>query len=1097
MVRCDVRVGAAIGAAILVGCLAQPARGQTRDTGAIFGTVTDSQGALIPGANVMLVSVATGQPRTAQTNESGGYLYSLLPPGSYNIAVEHGGFRKFEQRGILVQANENVKVDVALEVGSVQEVITVEGLASQIETRVSTLKETVDQRRVVELPLNGRNPADLALLAPGVVAGAGNTGDTSSNYIPRGTKTLTINGSRGNNVRYTLDGGENMDDLRNYNLPFPFPDALLEFSVQTANMSAEHGNSSAGVVNVVTKSGTNNVHGSGFWFVRNTALNASNFFSRTQDQLKRNQTGFTLGGPFLRNKLFGFGGYQRLWIRTASGATRVQTLTAAERRGDFSATSIRIYDPEGGQLFPNNTIPQSRLSPAAVNLLKVSPLPDPDGFTRFTFATPENGSQYVGKLDYVHSVKHNFSFRYFENDQTNPYHSPADNIHAVRTQGGINSKNATLGHTWVLRPTVLVHSQITGNVIRGNAISDFPLSVRDFGINVYSPSNDIDISMTNSGASFNAAPKVGFNRAAEEILHDWTWTRGNHSFTWGLLLAWRQYNEDTIFHSSGQFLFDGTATGSGSSAGFDRADFMLGRFSFFTQNNGEFENRRQPLRNFYVGDTWRLTPRFTLSFGLRWEPYTFFTDLKDRIQTFDAGNYAAGVRSKKFLNAPRGLLYVGDARPGGGTYGKSLMDSDLNNLAPRIGFAWDPFGGGRTSIRGGYAIFYDVPALNSLNDANNVSPFSYSVELREGLMDDPYRGRQQLNVYPLTQFRPDTPYSDPLYTIVVDGKYVTTYTQNWTLTVEREVLKDMRLRLGYVGTGARKLKAEYDQNAPVYNPNLTLAQNRATINERRPFKGYEEISRWFFGVNSAYHAFQASLDKRYSNGFTLSASYTWSKTLDYISQNGFGGRNQVQNPFNFFFRRGLADQHRPHRFVSSFVWDLPSPLASSAHPAAKAVVNNWRFSGIVTLQSGRPFGINATGDPRAAGASPGGPRAYVDLIGSGYPVLDTGRSKGAKIEAYFDKARFQNPGANQFGTLGRNPLLGPGYANVDVSMVKGWKLPFLGEGGLVQYRFEAFNLFNRTNLALPNTGITNVNFGRILSTDGDPRILQMALRIEF
>ncbi len=839
------------------------------------------------------------------------------------------------------------------------------------------------------------------------------------------------------------------------------------------------------------------MHGSAFWFLRNTAMNATNFFSHTEDNLKRNQTGFTLGGPFRKNKLFGFGGYQKQWIRTASGASFAQTLTAAERRGDFSATPIAIFDPQGGARFPNNAIPQNRLSPAALNLLKVSPLPGPDGLTRFTFSLPENGAQYVGKLDYVHNAQHSFTFRVFENDQTNPYHSPVDNIHAVRTQGGINSKNATLGHTYIVRPTLLVRTQLTGNIIRGNAISDFPLSMRDFGINVYAPSNDVDISMSNSGASFGAAPKVGFNRAAEEVTHDWNWTRGNHNFTWGFLHAWRQYNEDTIFHSSGQFTFDGSFTGSGNVLGFDRADFMLGRFNFFTQNNGEFENRRQPIRSFYAGDTWRITPRFTLSMGLRWEPYTFFTDLLDRVQTFDIGNYRNGVRSKKFVNAPPGLLYVGDARPRGGTYGKSLMDHDLNNLAPRVGFAWDPFGDGKTSVRGGVSLFYDFPSLNSLNDANNVSPFSYSVEFDSGILDDPYRGRERLNVYPLTQFLPNTPYADPLYTIVVDDHYVTSYTQNWTLTLEREIRKDTRLRIGYVGTGARHLKAEYDQNPAIYNPNLTLVQNRNSINARRQIRGYEEISRWFYGLNSSYHALQASLDKRYSSGFTVSASYTWSKTLDYVSQNGFGGRNQVQDPFNFFFRRGLADQHREHRLVNSFVWDLPSPVAGDAPPAARAIARDWRFSGIVTMQAGRPFSIGATGDPRAVGASPGGARAFVDLIGSGYPVPSGGRSKGQTIAAYFDKARFQNPGANQFGSLGRNPLIGPGYANVDMSLVKGFKIPYFGEAGLGQFRFEAFNLFNRTNLGNPNLGITNVNFGRILSTDGEPRILQLALRFEF
>ena len=319
--------------------------GQSRDTAAIFGGISDNQGAAIPGSSVTLVSDSTGQIRKIAADDNGQYLFSSLPIGAYSLAVEQPAFKRYQRTGILLQANENVKVDVTLEVGDIKTTVSVDAAASQVEVRSSTLKETIDQARVVELPLNGRNAADLALLATGVVAFGSNTGDISSSWRPRGTKEFSVNGSRNNNVRFTLDGGANMDSLMNTNLPFPFPDAVQEFSVETSNMSLDQGNTSAGAVNVVTKSGTNKIHGDVFWFVRNTELNASNFFSRQQDQLKRNQAGFTLGGPLRRNKLFAFGGYQQLWIRTASGATRVQTLTAAERQGDFSSNPITIYDP--------------------------------------------------------------------------------------------------------------------------------------------------------------------------------------------------------------------------------------------------------------------------------------------------------------------------------------------------------------------------------------------------------------------------------------------------------------------------------------------------------------------------------------------------------------------------------------------------------------------------------------------------------------------------------------------------------------------------------------------------------------------------------
>jgi hypothetical protein len=316
---------------------------------------------------------------------------------------------------------------------------------------------------------------------------------------------------------------------------------------------------------------------------------------------------------------------------------------------------------------------------------------------------------------------------------------------------------------------------------------------------------------------------------------------------------------------------------------------------------------------------------------------------------------------------------------------------------------------------------------------------------------------------------------------------VTPYTQNWSLTLEREVASSVLARVGYVGTKATHLKSEYDQNAPIYDPNLSLIGNRTNINERRPVQDFQTISRWMHGLNSSYHGLQLAVDKRYSQGVTVSASYTWSKNLDYHSRNGFGGSRGINNPFNFFFSRGNSDLNRTHRFVSSFVWDLPK---LQTNPAVNAVLGNWRLSGLVTLQSGRPFSIGASNNPTAGAGS-----ARADLIGPGYPVLDSGRSKGERLEEYFDTNRFANPAPNTFGTLGRNALFGPGFANVDTALMKGWRLGFLGEGGLVEYRFEAFNLFNATHMSNPVTGLTNPNFGRITGTDGDPRILQMALKV--
>ena len=1062
---------------------------QSRDTAAIFGTVKDTQGAVIPGAQVILTNGGTGRVTQVTANENGAYLLNLLPVGSYSLAVEQPAFRRHEQTGILLQANDNIKIDVQLELGDVKTTVSVSVAASQVETRTATLKETVDQARIEELPLDSRNPADLTLLSAGVVPGNDTyNGDADYSPIIRGQKSITINGSRNNNVLFTLDGGENMDPLFNFNMPFPFPDAIQEFSVQSANTALDQGSSSAGVVNTVTKSGTNKIHGNGFWFLRNTDLDATNFFSHQQDQLKQNQAGFTLGGPFIKNRLFYFGGLERLWVRQTLGNSRAESLTAAERKGDFSADGITITDPLTGEPFPNNVIPQSRLSPAAQNLLAITPLPGPDGFADFSYSTPENDWQYIGKADYVINDRQNLTFRVFGSTQDLPYNSPDNNIFLVQLANHNFSQNATLSYNFVISPNLITHTQLTGSHLVTNGASNLTLNVADLGVHVYAPSNDISVFLANSGVSMSTPPKIYFARASEVILHDWTWNKHSHTLTWGLQLGWKQYNENTIYDSSGSFAFNGQYTG------FDRADFVLGSFSYFTQNNGELENRREQTRGFYFSDVWRITPRFTVSVGLRYEPFGFFTDTKNRNQTFSPQAYASGYKSVVYLNAPPGLLYYGDTDPvTHNKVPKGVMTPDLDNVAPRIGIAWDPFGDGKSSVRAGYGIYYDAPQLAASNNMNDVAPFSYRVQLFSGQFDNPYAGHEDLNVYPVQQFVPTTPYQSPLSTILLDGHFVTAYMQDWSFTLERQILPDTRLRVGYVGTKGTHLDGEWDENAPIYNPSLTLDQNIATINQRRPYLGYQNITREFYGLNSTYNALQVSLDKRFSHGFTLLSNYTWSKTLDYSSQNNYAG-NLVINSFNFFFQRSVSDQNRPQRFVNSFVWDLPAAGGPHASTVVKAVTHDWRLSGILSMMSGRPFTISANGDFLANGQET---TPDVDDICAGNPVLGAGRSKGARVAEYFNTASFQNPAPDTYGTLGRNALVGPGFANMDASLVKGFKLPFLGEAGLGQLRFEAFNVFNRTNFGLPDTGLSDPAFGQLISTVGNARILQLAIKLAF
>lgn len=1064
--------------------------GQQRGSAGLYGRIADPQDAAIPGASVTLLHLATNQGRTVLTNDEGQYLFSLLQPGEYRLAVEKPGFKRFQQSGLLLQVNDNTKVDARLDVGDVSTTVTVAATGISVETSSATLKDTVDSKRVVDLPLNGRNLADLALLVPGVQAATGVSGDVNnSSYSARGTKEFSVNGSRQNNLKFTMDGGDNQDNLFNANLPFPFPDAVQEFSVQTTNAGLEIGKSSGGAVNMVTKSGTNQIHGSGFWFVRNTALNANGFFSRSPDQLKRNQGGFTVGGPVIKDKLFLFGGYQRTWLRTLGGGASALTMPAAHRDGDFSdllarATPIRVLDPLSRDPFPNNSIPKSRQSAAAQALLKFSPLPDPDGFTRFALVSKEDTDEEILRGDWRPNLKHSFLGRYFQQDFLNPRLMIPNNIHSQRRGISAYSKNATVGYTYVAAATLLADTHFTMSRVFGDRTMDFPQSIKDFGVNINPSSREIDVQINGtSGLNLSTTRPAVFARTNFELTHSWRWVKGRHSFLWGTDLMWSRYNEYNVFNGSGVYRFDGRFSG------FDQADYMLGVLSLFRQSNGEIEFRRYHYQGFYGGDTFRVTPRLTLNFGLRWEPYTPITDLKDRSMQFRPEEYAKGTTSPHFVNAPPGLFFPGDKLQGF-TVPKAGTASDLNNISPRFGFAWDVRGDGKTSLRGGYAIFYDTPELWLLNNMNAQTPFSFLVQFQDGYFDDPYRGRQSFNMFPFAgDFDPKTPFQIPFDTTALESKFVQAYVQQWNLTLERKLANDWLLRLGYVGSKATHLMADYNQNAPIYDFSRSLTDNRNTIDARRPFRRYQGINTLFTGLNQIYNSFQVSLNKRFSRGFSILTSYTWSKNIDYNSRNNNVLDNLIPNPFNFFYTRGVADNDHPHRLVTSFVWNLPDPGKSSGSRALSLIFGNWQASGIVTLQSGRPFSITSSGD-RAAGA--GNP--YGDLVGNVH--LDGGRLRGELISQYFNTAALAQPAPGTYGTLGRNSLRGPGYANTDLSVSRRFPLHFR-ESANLWFRSEYFNLFNRPQLGLPGNQIGPSSFGRITGTDADQRILQFSLKVEF
>jgi hypothetical protein len=1061
-----------------------------RNTAGLYGRVTDQQGAATVDAVVTLTQVATGVVRTAQSNSAGDWGFSNIPVGEYSLSVQKEGFSKVEQSGIILQVNDNRRADVSLVVGAVSTTVQVEATTAMVDTSSAALKDTVDRQRVVDLPLNGRNLADLTFLVPGVQSASGVAGGSGDGAkMATSARRFSINGSRQNALAYTLDGGDNQDSLQNTGMPFPFPDAVEEFSVATSNAGAEFGKSSGGAVNIVTKSGTNAFHGDGFWFVRNTFFDANSFFSHAPDQLKQNQGGFTFGGPIKKNKLFFFGGYQRTWVRALSGSGSDLSLPDAHRHGDFSDlltqnNPVVLVDPASGVPYPNNQIPQTQFSPAAQNLLKFAPVPEPDGLVHYSTPSLQNNYEWITRVDYNINDKNRLYVRLYDNHAQTPAFMAANNIFSS-TQGTTGTaQTATMGHTYTPTANLVIDTHFTANQYHGNRVFAFPGSMRTLGVNVNPSSNAIGVDLNGtSNISLSSGTPAVFARANLELTNSWQWVKGRHSLVWGGDVEAERYNEYNTFDGEGVFGFNGEWTG------YDQADFLIGQFSSFTQGNGEIEFKRLHYFGFYVGDTFRIFPRLTLNFGTRWEPYLPITDINNRIVQFQQSAYLAGTPSQVYINSPPGLLYPGDKTPSGATVPKGVIANQLVHITPRIGFAWDVFGDGKTSVRGGYGIYYDTPELYAYNNINIQSPFSFAVNYLSGSFDNPYAGREQDNVFPFAgDFQKDSIFSTPFSAAALQPTQPLPYSQNWNLTIERQIGQDWTLRTSYVGSKGTHLWGDYDANAPIYNPALTLQQNRQTVHQRRPRNLYQGLTLLFAGLNQSYNSLQVSLNKRFSRGLNNQLSYTFSKNIDYLSSNAQITSNGIADPFDFFMFRGPADFDRRHRFVDSIVYQIPDAGQAIGSRLASAVLGNWQASGIVTLQTGNPFSIVSTNDAMASAGTANG-------LLTGKLIIAQGRTD--QVAHYFNTSAVTQATPGTFGNLGRNVLIGPGFANTDASLSRSFPLRFLGEAGRLTFRSEAFNLFNRPNLANPSGKVGTGTFGVITATSAQARILQFSLKVLF
>lgn len=1072
--------------------------------GTISGTVSDPSGATVASATVTATAVGTGQARSAITGEDGHYLLNAMNPSSYVVNVDHAGFKQVTQTGVVLLANQSLTLNIPLTVGSTSESVSVNASVTQVDTTTPTLKDVVDHVKMVEIPLNGRNAAGLTALVAGAVLAPSNNSDQGNAKTFPAAVPVSINGARENQVGYYLDGAPNIDILSNINQPFPFPDALQEFSVQTSNYGAEYGQDAGGVVSIVTKSGTNQFHGNVFEFLRNSVFNARNYFASTVDPLKRSQFGGTIGGPILRDRTFFFGGYQGTRIRSNQGGLSAFVPTDANRAGDFSAMLsqntanplgrvVVINDPVTGKPFPNNQIPISRFDPATVAMLSLVPHAQGNGQVGYSTPIIQNFDEYIGRGDHRISQRDNLVARYYY-DRFYNVGSYGGNLLAYRQGSTISSHNAVIQELHIFSPNLL--NDFRFGFSRIVSIRQPPAGapdVNDFGVPIFQPlPKAIQVISISGYFSTGAIPTAKFPRNTFSYADDVRWTRGRHSFSFGGNFEQDQQNMVNQSGLPGTFTFSGDTTGSAL------ADYMLGKLRTFQQSNGQHLKSRQWILNGYVQDSWRPTNRITLTYGLRYEPQRVWHDDYEQNQIFSPGNYAAGVRSTVFSNAPPGLLFTGDSGvPENGTTG------DYRNIAPRVGFAYDVLGTGKLSIRGGFGTFYDSRVTSFFNNRQlSTSPYSASVSLitPQGPFSNPYLG--VTNPFPAV-FPPPANSKFVLPTQVYswdpNNKLITPRNYSGNLAVEQDLTHGFTSRIAYVTSRANHMTTSYDLNPAVYIPGSTLATNA-----RRPFQNYSNIYQLSQSGNSWYQSGQFSIRKPFTSGFTVSVNYTWSKSNDTLPLGtdaaSFATAGFYTLPYFYAdfrrYDRGPSDFDHTNVFVTSYVYQ--APIFASRNSFVHHAAGGWEFSGIVSAQSGRPVTIYAGQDQSKTGI--GSDRAQFN----GGQAYATGACTNttAHCRSWINASAFSLPAIGTFGNVGKGQFRGPGFFSWDMGVFRNFPIR---DALAVQFRGELFNVFNHTNFATTNTGALNQNpvttvtsggFGNILAAN-DPRIIQLALKVVF